>query len=346
MPWAHSAALKQQIENKLASRIPSALSPAVQQEPRLLPIGIPAVEALLGGGLPLGGISEFTGPATSGRTSLALALLGEATAEAACAYIDVSSSLDPKSAAAAGVRLENLLWVRFDVPPAAAIGPQKTVVTVQPLESPRPGWGWTHPRTETKGIAPALETMLVEKAQARLQKAAGTPGFPNRKLELKAMPPACDPDSKLGLAAVSDDQVAYDRFNARRTDEADPRRRQDVAAAAQARELARRARPTLPSCAASENPWARLDKAIRATDQVLQSGGFRVVVLDLASVPAEQAYRNPGGYLVPLSPCGAAGRRGPAALDRAAVCAIERRLRARMRAGTFCRPAGHLVADG
>jgi recombination protein RecA len=135
--------------------------------------------------------------------------------------------------------------------------------------------------------------MLVEKAQARLQKAAGTPGFPNRKLELKAMPPACDPDSKLGLAAVSDDQVAYDRFNARRTDEADPRRRQDVAAAAQARELARRARPALPSRAASENPWARLDKAIRATDQVLQSGGFRVVVLDLASVPAEQAYRIP-----------------------------------------------------
>jgi recombination protein RecA len=36
-----------------------------------------------------------------------------------------------------------------------------------------------------------------------------------------------------------------------------------------------------------------LDKAIRAADQVLQSGGFRVVILDLASVPQEQALRIP-----------------------------------------------------
>ncbi len=42
-----------------------------------------------------------------------------------------------------------------------------------------------------------------------------------------------------------------------------------------------------------ERPWSRLDKAIRATDQILQSGGFRVVVLDLASVPPEQALRIP-----------------------------------------------------
>ena len=38
-------------------------------------------------------------------------------------------------------------------------------------------------------------------------------------------------------------------------------------------------------------PWSLLDQAIRATDQILQSGGFRVVVFDLASLAPEQARR-------------------------------------------------------
>jgi recombination protein RecA len=83
------------------------------QAPRLLPIGNEAVSTLLGGGLPIGGICEFTGPASAGRTSLALSVLSEATVDSACAYIDVSDSLDARSVAAAGVRLKNLLWVRF-----------------------------------------------------------------------------------------------------------------------------------------------------------------------------------------------------------------------------------------
>ncbi len=110
---SRSAALRREIENSLASRIPAALSPQAVQMPRLLPIGNEAVNALLGGGLPIGGICEFTGPASAGRTSLALSVLSEATVDSACAYIDVSDSLDARSAAAAGVRLKNLLWVRF-----------------------------------------------------------------------------------------------------------------------------------------------------------------------------------------------------------------------------------------
>ena len=110
---SRSAALRQEIESSLASRIPAALSPQAVQAPRLLPIGNEAVNALLGGGLPIGGICEFTGPASAGRTSLALSVLSAATVDSACAYIDVSDSLDARSAAAAGVRLKNLLWVRF-----------------------------------------------------------------------------------------------------------------------------------------------------------------------------------------------------------------------------------------
>jgi recombination protein RecA len=36
-----------------------------------------------------------------------------------------------------------------------------------------------------------------------------------------------------------------------------------------------------------------LDKALRTADQILQAGGFRIVVLDLASIPADQALRIP-----------------------------------------------------
>jgi recombination protein RecA len=48
-----------------------------------------------------------------------------------------------------------------------------------------------------------------------------------------------------------------------------------------------------PTRNSQRGPWNRLDQAVRATDQILQSGGFRVVVLDLASVPQEQALRIP-----------------------------------------------------
>ena len=72
-----------------------------------------------------------------------------------------------------------------------------------------------------------------------------------------------------------------------------PLRQADRRAAKDARERAQA--PLLVSSASKkiEKPWSRLDKAIRATDQILQSGGFRIVVLDLASVPPEQAHRIP-----------------------------------------------------
>ena len=75
--------------------------------------GLADLDALIGGGLPRGQISEITGEASSGGTSVILSLLAEATARGeVAAYIDVSDCLDPLSAASAGVKLERLLWVR------------------------------------------------------------------------------------------------------------------------------------------------------------------------------------------------------------------------------------------
>jgi recombination protein RecA len=40
-------------------------------------------------------------------------------------------------------------------------------------------------------------------------------------------------------------------------------------------------------------PWTALDQALRATDLLLQNGGFGLIVLDLASTPAEFSWRIP-----------------------------------------------------
>src|ERR1017187_6869635 len=76
------------------------------------PSGISEVDALAGG-LPQGGLTEVYGPASSGRTSLMLAAMAQSThRENVCALVDASDAFDPASAAAVGVRLERLLWVR------------------------------------------------------------------------------------------------------------------------------------------------------------------------------------------------------------------------------------------
>jgi len=236
--------------------------------------------------LPIGGICEFTGPASAGRTSLALSVLSEATVDSACAYIDVSDSLDARSAAAAGVRLKNLLWVRFSEElgqRANPTQPGQTGKAVMPnrdhaADRSTQHHGIRHPRTETKGIDQDLEKMLSQKSETRLKKKEGTPGYPNQRLS---------------LAAAPEEQVAYEHFNARRADASDPLRQIDRRAADEARERANAPAVLQGGLRRDAKPWSKLDKALRTADQVLQAGGFRVVVLDLASVSPEQALRIP-----------------------------------------------------
>ena len=77
-----------------------------------LPIGLPSLDSLTGG-FPRGAIAEIIGPDSSGRTTLAHTLLAASTAKLeTCAYVDTHDSFDPVSAAAAGVALSQLLWVR------------------------------------------------------------------------------------------------------------------------------------------------------------------------------------------------------------------------------------------
>lgn len=82
-------------------------------DPRDPATGIAEMDELLHAGLPVGAVSELTGLESSGRTSLALAFLAQRTRdEQVCAWVDVTDAFDPESAAANGVALRQLLWVR------------------------------------------------------------------------------------------------------------------------------------------------------------------------------------------------------------------------------------------
>ena len=84
----------------------------VRPAPEMVSSGIAAMDALTGG-LPRGCLTEICGPASSGRTTVLLAALAAATRRGEfCAVVDASDALDPQSAAAAGVELDRLLWVR------------------------------------------------------------------------------------------------------------------------------------------------------------------------------------------------------------------------------------------
>ncbi len=155
--------------------------------------GVAAVDALTGG-LPRGALSELCGPVSSGRTSVLLAAMAEATRrQELCALVDVTDSLDPQSASAAGVDLDHLLWIR--------------------CTGPRVIGDWR--LANEAGLAP---------------RGKQSPG--NRQ------------------SPITNRQWSKSRF-------------------------------------------ARLDQALKATDLLLQAGGFGMVVVDLADVPSQVARRIP-----------------------------------------------------
>jgi hypothetical protein len=170
-----SAALRQQIESDFRHRYPAVLTPAARGIQDCACTGIAQIDELLDGGLPVGAISEITGAVSSGRTTIALAFLARRTQDGrSCAWIDANDNMDPESAAANGVILQHLLWVR-------------------------------------------CRNALIEKPS----------------LVIRRMP--------------SD----------------------------------------------NKQPWTRLDQAIRATDLLLQAGGFAAIVLDLADEAIEHGRRIP-----------------------------------------------------
>ena len=257
MPSA--AHLRQQIEAALADRIPSALTPPPRVLRPTAPTGIPALDDALQGGLPIGAITELTGPECSGRTSLALSFLACLTNDnRVCAWVDVSDTLHPESAAAAGIDLNRLLWIRC--------GPEPEQLTF-------PGMSDNASDTSLEKQRPAVHNEL---AATKPQ-----PSFTDRN-----SPP-----------------IRHDYLVPRCSEPVPKVRRQSREAVSPQPELG--ARGSVPGVSNSKlqtlnsayrhprKPYSRLDQALRATDLLLQGGGFSAIVLDLGSIAPEFALRVP-----------------------------------------------------
>jgi len=209
---------------------------------------------VLEGGLPFGAITEVVGPECSGRTAFALSFMAVLTQSAkACAWVDVSDTLHPESAAASGVDLTQLLWVRCGV---SATGYEESSSQQHAFSLPKKyldppsikkglhggGFG-SHPRNEVKGLSDSISGLL------RPEMPAPRCAEPQRRVrlgrEIFEPPPTQGPVK--------------------------PHRQ--------------------PSPV--RKPWARIEQALRVTDLLLQGGGFSAIVLDMGSIAPEYAVRVP-----------------------------------------------------
>src|SRR5690606_23393840 len=77
----------------------------------VIPTGSLGLDAALGiGGVPRGRIIEIYGPESSGKTTLALHIVGEAQRKGGvCAFIDAEHAMDPDYAGKLGVKTDELL---------------------------------------------------------------------------------------------------------------------------------------------------------------------------------------------------------------------------------------------
>ncbi len=82
---------------------------------RRLPSGLALLDELIDGGIARGRISEITGPASSGKTTIAARFIASATRRGeTTAWIDLPGAFDPASIEAAGADLARILWAGFD----------------------------------------------------------------------------------------------------------------------------------------------------------------------------------------------------------------------------------------
>jgi recombination protein RecA len=212
--------------------------------------GISELDALLAGGVPRGSLVELCGSVSSGRTGICFSLLAAATKrQEACAYVDVSDSLDPLSLASTGVDLTRLLWIRCGFPGSRNVCKQNQssfssksgqIMTGNAARKPNQTQTWTHPRDQIRGIESALPSIMRQPEEAKIEtKGHKTPPVVLSFPKLSGTP-----------SITSRGSNALGKRNA----------------------------------ALSNKPWKRLEQALKATDVLLQSGGWGVVIFDLGSI--------------------------------------------------------------
>jgi recombination protein RecA len=197
-----ASVIRLQIESALAHKIPSALTPAPKMIRPVAATGIAPLDNALRGGLPVGAISELIGPECSGRTSIALSFLAQTTRMGKiCAWVDVSNAFDPAAAAAVGVDLARLLWVRCGVSQPDATPAHRNFVLPDRYFVPPPikkglhgGSFGPHPRDEIKGLSDAVANLL---QQTAIVPRCAEPQHRARPIQKTTFESSCPPSSTL-----------------------------------------------------------------------------------------------------------------------------------------------------
>ncbi len=115
--------------SSLSPELLAHLVPARQLEQRrgFRSTGLAPLDDILEGGWPRAALAELCGRRSSGRTAVLYASLACAiAAEHTVALVDTGGALDPRAAAAAGIALPHLLWIRS--PPAQTLKAADLVV--------------------------------------------------------------------------------------------------------------------------------------------------------------------------------------------------------------------------
>ena len=203
-----------------------------------VPCGIASLDAITGG-LPRGALTEIFGCASSGRTSFLLTALAKATCrQEVCALVDAGDSLHPESAAAAGMDLQRLLWIRC-------------------------GENLPKRQRNTEGI----DDLKIDDCRLKNQKPTSSP-------QINA--------NQHGSGSIHQSLITNHQF---------PRNSKLEARASTGHW------PLTTGHRVSSRQFfgwdARLEQVLKTTDLLLQSGGFGMVVVDLADVPPRFARRIP-----------------------------------------------------
>ena len=107
------ASLDAAIARKVMNATELVRAVAKQSREELVPTMLEPLDALLGGGLRRGKMTEVTGRRSCGRFSIAMSALASSTSVGeAAAFIDLGDHFDPQIAEACGVDLRRMLWVR------------------------------------------------------------------------------------------------------------------------------------------------------------------------------------------------------------------------------------------
>jgi len=282
---ATALALRSQIQAALADRIPSALTPAPRMVRQVVPTGVLAVDELLQGGLPVGALTEMIGAECSGRTSLALRFVAQVMREGkVCAWVDVSDALSPETAAACGVDLARLLWVRCGV----ARKPTSQMRDAHPSEQAHRGPRDAHPSEQARrgprdvgqpglgrnGFA-VPKKYFVPKPVVKGLHGGGMGGHPRG--EAKGMDDAVSgllrPDVS-ARCAEPQRRVRVER------EVVEPVGMRGVGVAGGLR-------------GGAHKPWGRIEQALKVTDLLLAAGGFGAIVLDIGGIAPEHVSRIP-----------------------------------------------------